>query len=202
MAAETRADAGENRSPDARLVDRIRSGDANAERELVERFGRGLTILLRRSSRDPSVAEDLYQETFRLALEKIRRGDVREPEKLGGFLAGLARNLVIEHYRRSAQRPTGSDDEAARSLADSATGPLERLLKRERIEIVRRLLSELDSERDRQILFRFYIAEEAKSLICADLGLGSLHFNRVLFRARERFRELFEEALRKGNEAR
>jgi hypothetical protein len=37
----------------------------------------------------------LYQETFRIALEKIRRGDVREPEKLSGFMGGIARNLVI-----------------------------------------------------------------------------------------------------------
>ena len=29
--------------------------------------------------------------------------------------------------------------------------------------------------------------------ICRDLGLTSLHFNRVLFRARERYRELFDE---------
>ena len=51
----------------------------------------------------------------------------------------------------------------------------------------------MKSARDRQVLFRFYIAEENKEDICSDLGLSSLHFNRVLFRARERFRELYEQ---------
>ncbi len=201
MAAVPSEDPEGSGGDSARLVERIRSGDPNADRELVERFGRGLMILLRRSSRNRGDADDLYQETFRVALEKIRRGGLREPEKLAGFLAGIARNLVIEHYRRSSARPVESDDRAARDLADTATGPLEKLLRLERVEIVRRVLSELDSERDRQILFRFYLAEEDKRLICADLGLSSLHFNRVLFRARQRFRELFTELAGKDNGA-
>ncbi len=49
-----------------------------------------------------------------------------------------------------------------------------------------------ETDRDRQILYRFYIAEEDKERICADLDLSSLHFNRVLFRARQRFKDLLE----------
>jgi len=70
------------------------------------------------------------------------------------------------------------------------------LLEKERSTIVRRILKELKSERDRQILFRFYISEEDKEIICADLGLSSQHFNRVLYRARERFRELCQQVKR------
>ena len=66
-----------------------------------------------------------------------------------------------------------------------------RNLRSELAEIVRRVLSEMTSERDRQVLFRFYIAGDGKDAICRDLGLTSLHFNRVLFRARERYRELY-----------
>lgn len=71
--------------------------------------------------------------------------------------------------------------------------PLESVLRSERAVIVRRVLAEMASERDRQILFRFYVAEDEKDEICNDLGLTSLHFNRVLFRARERFRQLYRE---------
>jgi RNA polymerase sigma-70 factor (ECF subfamily) len=61
---------------------------------------------------------------------------------------------------------------------------------RERAEIVRAVLNELPLDRDLEILFRYYLAEEDKHQICADLSLSPLHFNRVLFRARERFRQL------------
>lgn len=181
----------------ADLVRRIRAGDEAAESELVSRYRRGVTLLIRRSSRDPSMVDDLHQQTFKIALEKIRRGDLREPEKLSGFMSGLARNLVIDHFRKAkANRPAGAGSDV--QVADPAPGPLESLLRVEQASIVRRVLADLPSARDREVLHRFYISEEEKEAICRDLGLTSLHFNRVLFRARERYRELYEDAARKG----
>ena len=55
-------------------------------------------------------------------------------------------------------------------------------------------MAELGSARDRQAPLRFYLEEEDKERICQDLRLTSLQFNRVLHRARERFRELYERA--------
>lgn len=177
----------------ADLVRRIRGGDPQAEEELIVRFGEGMTFLLRRWTRGHGDAEDLYQETFRLALEKIRRGEVRDPERLAGFLRSLARNLSIEHYRKAARR--GEREEEIESAADTAnpdTGQLGQLLRKEKVTLVRRLLEELGSDRDRQVLFRFYIAEEDKESIRTDLGLTAPEFNLVLFRARRRYRDLYE----------
>src|SRR6185312_15443561 len=58
--------------------------------------------------------------------------------------------------------------------------------------VVRRLLRELSSPRDREVLVRFYLKEEERGALCRSLGLTDLQFNRVIFRARERFRELLE----------
>jgi DNA-directed RNA polymerase specialized sigma24 family protein len=49
-------------------------------------------------------------------------------------------------------------------------------------------------ERDRELLIRFYVHDQDKQKICRELGLKSLHFNRVLFRAKNRFRKLLEES--------
>ncbi|HVG06486.1 MAG TPA: sigma-70 family RNA polymerase sigma factor [Thermoanaerobaculia bacterium] len=178
----------------ADLVRRIRSGDPRAEEELIARFGEGLTFLLRRWTRGHSDAEDLYQETFRLALEKVRRGEVRDPERLAGFLRSLARNLSIEHYRKAARRGSREEEiETAAEVTETGdTGQLGQLLRKEKVNLVRRLLEELGSERDRQILFRFYIAEDDKESIRSDLGLTAPEFNLVLFRARRRYRDLYE----------
>ena len=59
---------------------------------------------------------------------------------------------------------------------------------------MQQVLSELSTPRDRLILFRYYIAEDDRDAICADLGISRVHFNRVLFRARERFRDLYQRA--------
>lgn len=183
----------------ADLVQRIRTGDPRAEEELIVRFGEGLTFLLRRWTRGHSDAEDLYQETFRLALEKIRRGEVRDPERLAGFLRSLARNLSIEHYRKAARRGAREEEiETAAEVTNPDTGQLGQLLRKEKVSLVRRLLEELGSERDRQVLFRFYIAEEDKENIRSDLGLTAPEFNLVLFRARRRYRDLYERHAQPG----
>lgn len=178
------------------LVRRIAAGDRKAEEELVERYGEGLGFLLRRWTRDQDAASDLYQETFRLALEKIRRGEVRDAERLPAFLRGLARNLSIDHYRRESRREVRETPmEQVPDLTDAGPEQLGGLLREEKAQLVRRLLAELPLERDRQILLRFYLAEEDKERIRADLGLSGPEFNMVLFRARRRYRNLFEEAL-------
>lgn len=175
------------------LVSRIRAGDRRAEERTVELYGRAVALLLDRHTNGRPEAEDLFQDTFRTALEKLRRGELREPGKLPGFLAGIARSLAIEHYRKTARRKTEPDSDALLDVTAAGAGQLGQILDRENAAIVRRVLHELNNARDRELLLRFYIGEEDKDRIAADHGLTSLQFNRVLHRARQRYRELFLE---------
>jgi len=178
---------------EAALVSRIGRGDPAAEDELVRRYERGVRIILTRSCRDRSMVDDLCQDVLRLAIEKVRSGAVREPQRLAGFIAALARMRAIEHFRRQDTR----DALQARHPPETTTAAnqLERMLERERAEIARTILEQLDSDRDREILTRYYVDEDDKEAICADLRLTSLHFNRVLFRARQRYRDLFQQRM-------
>ena len=163
---------------------------------MVARFGPGVAATLRRATGRRMLAEDLYQDAFQLAIAKIRAGELREPAKLPGFLCQLARNLALGHFRRHRRRKSEGCLEGVR-CADPRPGPLDRLLAAERAAFVREVLSELGSERDRDLLFRLYLGEEDKTRLRGQLGLTALHFNRVLFRARQRYRELFARRLRK-----
>jgi len=188
--------------PSVDLVRRIVSGDPAAEAELVQRFSRALSFLLRRLARDEAAAEDLYQETFRLVIEKVRGGELREPERLPGFVSSMARNLFLGSVRRSGRRQKWHGDPEATEIApDPAPGQLAKLLAQERAATVRHVLAELRNDRDREILSRYYIADENKEDICRDFDLSDLHFNRVLFRARQRYKELFESRHGAGRES-
>ena len=154
-----------------------------------------MAVILDRHTNGRPEAEDLFQDTFRIGLEKLRRGELREPAKLPGFLAQIARSLAIEHYRKIARRKTDADSDAVLDAVAAGESPLAGLLAKESSALVRRVLQDLANERDRQILLRFYIAEEDKDRIAADYGLSGLQFNRVLHRARQRYKELLTERL-------
>lgn len=175
------------------LVHRIGEGDRSAEEELVRRYSRGLTFHLRRTTRDPTLADDLHQETFRIVLERLRERGIDDPERLGGFILRTGRNLFIGQWRK-ANRRGETVDPGEVELADPTPDQLDETVREEEARGVVRLLGELQTERDRQILFRFYVAEEEKESICEELDLSETHFNRVLFRARQRFRGILEGA--------
>jgi RNA polymerase sigma-70 factor (ECF subfamily) len=170
---------------------RISAGDANAEEELVRRYKDGIAIIIQRIVRDETVAEDLSQDTFKIALEKIRDGDVREPERLSGFICGVARNLAIDAVRKMRRATNQEEVCNAEQVRDSQPDQFEQLWRKERAEIVRQTIGEMKVERDRELLFRYYIAEEDKDHICVDLGLTSQQFNSVVFRALKRYKELY-----------
>ncbi len=177
-----------------KLVRRILAGEAGAEENLVREYARGVYYVLRREARNQEVVDDLYQETFRIAIEKIRKGDLRDPTKLGSFLASMARFVVIDYFRGEAKHQNKTDlDNTEIPLPEESQ--LHQMILDERGQMVRNLIGGLKSERDRAILFRFYIAQEEKADICRDLDLTALHFNRVLHRAKQRYKALFLEAM-------
>ena len=164
-----------------------------AEEELIQVFGRGVFYVLRRESRTQDVVEDLYQDTFRIAIEKIRKGDLRDPSKAGAFLSSTARFVVIDYFRKEARHDSSDIDDM--DVAVPGKSQLHNLISQEHAELVRQTIGELQNERDRAILYRFFIAQEDKSVICRDLDLSALHFNRVLHRAKQRYKTLFLEAV-------
>ncbi len=173
----------------AALVAHARAGDAQAEADIIRRYQRGLRFLLRRRTGDAELADDLLQETWIVALRKIRAGEVAEPERLAGFLCGIARNLALGDARKTIRRQTMANSDYVDRVADSEPGIFEQVSRAEACTHVRRMIGELKMKRDREILRRFYVDDEDKETICHDLQIDSTHFNRVLYRAKARFRE-------------
>jgi RNA polymerase sigma-70 factor (ECF subfamily) len=178
----------------AELVQGIQRGDPEAEAELVRRYRRGVMVIVAKAGRGRVPVEDLCHDVLATAIEKVRARAIREPERLSGFIAGLARMMVMDCIRKARSRDA---IEARMPPPPSAQAPeaVNQLLREEQAAMVRDVLGELESDRDREILFRFYLEEDDKERICRDLGLTAVHFNRVLFRARERFRELYRKRI-------
>ena len=106
-----------------------------------------------------------------------------------------AHNLVIAHFRKETRRRTQADTELVEIQSNQQAGELEELLKQEEGQLVRGLLDEMRTPRDREILLRFYVWEQDKLIVCQAMELSGDQFDRVVSRARQRFRGLAEQML-------
>jgi RNA polymerase sigma-70 factor (ECF subfamily) len=182
----------------ADLARQIGQGDRAAEQTLVARYGPPLHFMLKQRTRDSELALDVRQEALRIVIEKLRAGTLEQPERLGGYLRGVALKLCGAQRRKESRRATTADSDAIETVADDRADPAQHVSDEQLRRAVRDLLAELSTPRDRDILTRVYLLEEDKDAICAALDIDSLHFNRVLFRAKQRFRELLERAEQRG----
>ena len=143
----------------------------------------------------PSLVPDLCHETFIIAIEKIKKGDLREHEKLSGFMVGIARVISLAYLRGPQNREIGIDESG--DLNDINPNQHDHLLREEITTITRQTIDSLKSARDREVLYRFYIEEDDKEKICSDLRLTNSQFNVVLYRAKKQFEKLYRKTMTK-----
>jgi len=151
----------------------------------------GLRALILRRVRDPEVAADILQDAAVTTLEKLRSGQIAHPENMGGYLYRVALNHLRNHRRKD--RTALCDTDRLNELPGAESDPeWERVGRPQWAAAARRVLDEMPVVRDRELLMRFYLRDEDKEQICQELQLSEEHFNRVIFRARNSFRELLE----------
>lgn len=174
------------------LVAAIGRGEKNAETLLIEQHYRVVLYILKKRVQDEELARDLCQEAFRVTLERLRKQPLAEPDKLAAFIHSVAVNLAIADGRKLSRRQTHADSEHIEQFADQNADQFSKLERERSAQAVRNLLEEMDNDRDKTILQRYYIDELDKQQICEELALTHRHFDKVISRARTRFRQLIE----------
>ncbi len=143
-------------------------------------------------TRDRELAEDVFQETFRIVIEKLRGQGLDKPGGLRAYLYQTARNQVMMAHRSAGRTRTVSDTELVEMYRGRDPDQPELVQRHQEALYIRRLIRELNSERDQLVLYLFYLKGLDRNAICAALKLEADHFYRVVHRARKRFRALCE----------
>lgn len=136
------------------LVHAAADGDQVAWDNIVNRFS-GLvwaTARAHRLSRDD--AADVAQTTWLRLVEHLDR--IREPERLGAWLATTARHESLRVIRRGSREQPSDEPDLFEAPSDEAFDRL--LLERDRDEALWRAFAALDE--DCQALLRLVIADE------------------------------------------
>jgi RNA polymerase sigma-70 factor (ECF subfamily) len=171
------------------LVGRIQSGEIDGMEELYLLFSKGIRFYLCRQLGSQEL-DDKVHDTFVVVVQAIRRGELREPERLMGFVRTIVRRQVAAHIDKAvhSRREQAELDSTVR-IPDPRGNPEEAAIFRQRTDLLKRVLGEL-CDRDREILTRFYLNEQSQDQICAEMALSETQFRLLKSRAKSRFGEL------------
>lgn len=188
------------------LVRRLKSGDADAWRELCSTYGDALySYAYYRTGRNRETAEDVRQETLIAAAESII--DFRGQVPLFAWLCGIIRHKTADEINSRCRKELsleslaeGSEEDANSILAQQFGGdPLpDEMLERDeaRSSIIEALW--VLPDKYQEVLISRYFRDEGIEEIALRLNLSYKATESLLSRAKKSLRQHFKEVERRG----
>ncbi|MGQ7280470.1 RNA polymerase sigma factor [Brevibacillus thermoruber] len=171
---------------DAEIIQRILQGDIEAYRELIQRYQHMIYVFIYKMVNNRSDAEDLTQEVFVKAYEKLSsfRGD----SQFSSWLYTLARNKTIDFLRR---RKFHESDEQLAYVPSQASdeSPQDSLINKERRREIEKAFSML-SESYREVIVLRCTHEYPFEKIASLLGIAESTARVRYLRARQELAKL------------
>ncbi len=169
---------------DRELIQAVMAGEKTAFAKQYDRYGPLVRAICYDTTRNLADAQDLAQDVFMRAYEKL--GSLRDPDRFGKWIVGIARLRCKEWRRRRSQgrdRHVGLDGAEPTIANPSNEGRIERL---------REMITALP-EKERLALHTFYLQGQSADNARRITGLSRSGFYRVLERARKRLEKLLKE---------
>jgi RNA polymerase sigma-70 factor (ECF subfamily) len=177
-------------------VEKIRCGDPAGMEQLYGIFSRGIRFYLCRQV-GPDELDDRVHDTFLIVVQAIQRGELRDPERLMGFVRTVVRRQVAAYIERAVQVRRGQTElHPGLPISDTRTNPEQQVFARQKVEIMQKVLESV-SRRDREILTRFYLLGQTQQQICREMKLTETQFRLLKSRAKARFGELGKRKLQR-----
>ena len=171
------------------LVEQIRIGDQSALEQMYRIFSTGVRFYLCRQL-GPQDLDDRVHDVFLIIVQSIQKGELREPERLMGYVRTIVRRQVAAQIDDNIKaRHNQADLDFGMTLSDHHPNPERSAIEHESEELAMRILNSLP-KRDREVLARFYLEEQPPDRICREMGLTETQFRLVKSRAKARFGEL------------
>jgi RNA polymerase sigma-70 factor (ECF subfamily) len=172
----------------ARAIAAAPPGAASAEEsELYRRFAHRVRLYGLKHLRDDARADDLAQQVLLMTIERLRAGEVRNPDEIGSFILSTSRILAGSSERKARRRERLT---AQFHVQDLYAAPAVESVD---IEAAQRCLHSL-AERDRRVLILTFYAEKSSSEIAETLGVTGTVVRVARHRALERLRECVQGA--------
>ena len=166
---------------DKMLVRAVLAGDKAAYEKLYDRYAPLIRAVCYDTTGNLADAQDLAQDVFMRAYENLDR--LRDPDRFGNWLVGIARLRCHEWLRRSLQLRDKRVELSEVQIA--VPDPPDD----DRIELLRKMIATLP-DKERLALHTFYLQGNSADHARRITGLSRSGYYRVLDRARKRLKQL------------
>ena len=173
------------------LVNAAQNGDREAFGELFIQFERSVYAVAFRRMKNTNEAEELVQDVFIKAMEKIDQ--LRTPECFGGWLQSITNRMAINRLVRNKQVFATEPETMASTVSEDRT-PLDSALDVEARERVRSGMNQL-RDMDRETLYAFYMEGQSLAEMSDSFSAPVGTIKRRLHVARKRLAEEIEEVV-------
>jgi RNA polymerase sigma-70 factor (ECF subfamily) len=153
---------------DAELVKNALAGDREAFGQLYDKYARLVRAVVVGVSGDWSAAEDLTQECFLRAYRRLTA--LRELERFGPWISGIARRVALEHHRAKRRDRHEFRNQQLAATAAPNDGPAD-IQRKEAIDTIMEQLAGLP-EQERLAIHLFFLKEEPVEDVAEVLGLS------------------------------
>ena len=172
---------------DARVIARVLAGDEQAFRDIVCCYQNAVFACAYAITRNQADAADAAQDAFIRLYRNLAQFDPRRPLRpyLLRITANCSRSLVARRARQPVAAARADATAQLAAVADTAAGPLTRLVHAERKQAVRERINGLPHTL-REVCSLFYLAECSCSEVAVILNMGENAVRVALHRARRR----------------
>ena len=169
---------------DEAYLRRLAACDLGTETHFVRYFTELMRIKLRNRMLHAPEIEDVINETFTRVLTAIKKGEIRQPERLGAYVNSVCNNVLAETYR-DVSRNRHQDVDCV-DVIDPQCDIEETVYQQERQISVHSVLRKLACK-DRAILCAHFLQEMDKDEICRMFDVDRGYMRVLLHRAKMAF---------------
>lgn len=144
---------------DQDLVHLYVSGSEAGLTELIRRYQAKIYTSIYLLVKDEYLAEDIFQDTFIKVINTLKAGKYNEEGKFLPWVARIAHNLVIDHFRREKRTPVvnNSDDfDIFDVLGQYDESTEDRMIREQTYTDLKKLIHLLPSEQKEVLIMRHY----------------------------------------------
>jgi RNA polymerase sigma-70 factor (ECF subfamily) len=178
---------------DSDLARQVQGGDRDAFETLLGRYERPIHTFVFHFFHEPSLCQDLTQETFLRAYRFI--ASFRPDEKFSTWLYSIAKNLCVDEMRRLHKGSTVDidtvDPELFANDPDAGGDPYRATVQAQEGEVLRRIIARLP-EKYRTCIILFYFNELSYEEISSVMKVSLSNTKILLFRGKKMLLDMYQ----------